>query len=82
MEAFGEELFTSKSPGAVTVGVGPHGITLYKKDLPKYVISFTNILSASSHKRTFKLEYLTEDNKEVLLETKLDSSHIASSLYR
>ncbi|XP_023012570.2 E3 ubiquitin-protein ligase defense repressor 1 [Leptinotarsa decemlineata] len=82
LETFGEELFSTKSIGGTTVGVGPHGITVYKKDHPKQLISFTNILSASSHRRTFKLEYVSMDNKESVLETKLDSSHVASSLYR
>ncbi|VEN42494.1 unnamed protein product [Callosobruchus maculatus] len=81
-EAYGEEVFTAKTGGGAMLGVGPHGITIYKKDQPKQLISFTNILSASSHRRTFKLEYLSEDSKETVLETKLDSSHVASSLYR
>lgn len=82
LETFGEELFGSKSTSNTTLGVGPHGITVYKKDQPKQLISFNNIISASSHKRTFKLEYFTIDDKETVLEVKLDSSHVASSLYR
>lgn len=82
LETFGEELFTSKSSNNTTIGVGPHGITVYKIDQPKQSISFNNIISASSHKRIFKLEYLTAENKETVLEVKLDSSHVASSLYR
>lgn len=81
-ESFGEEMFNTKSQGNVLLGVGPHGITIYEKKKPKQLISFTNIISASSHRRMFKLEYLSVDNKESLLETKLDSSHVASSLYR
>ncbi|XP_076268855.1 E3 ubiquitin-protein ligase defense repressor 1 [Rhynchophorus ferrugineus] len=81
-EAFGEELFT-KIQGNIFMGVGPHGITIYEKNSnDKELISFTNIISASSHRRTFKLEYYECDNKEKVLEVKLDSSHNASSLYR
>ncbi|KAJ8948127.1 hypothetical protein NQ318_008480 [Aromia moschata] len=82
LETFGEELFSTKPQGNVTLGVGPHGVTVYEKNKPKHLISFTNIISASSHRRTFKLEYLSVDNKESVLEVKLDSSHVASSLYR
>lgn len=82
LETFGEELFGCKSVNSTTLGVGPHGITIYTSEQPKQLISFNNIISASSHKRTFKLEYLTIDNKEAVLEVKLDSSHVASSLYR
>lgn len=85
LENFGEELFSSKLSGlsgTVMLGIGPHGVTVYKKDDIKQLISFTSIVSASSHRRTFKLEYLTLDNKETTLEAKLDSSHVASSLYR
>lgn len=81
LETFGEELFSSKCSNT-TLGVGPHGIMVYKKDQAKQLISFNNIISASSHKRIFKLEYFSADNKETVLEVKLDSSHVASSLYR
>lgn len=50
--------------------------------MEKDAISFTNIVSASSHRRTFKLEYFSCENKETVMEVKLDSSHNASSLYR
>lgn len=82
LETFGEELFSSKLTGSTTLGVGPHGITVHKTDQPKQLISFNNIISASSHKRMFKLEYLTAENTDLVLEVKLDSSHVASSLYR
>ncbi|KAJ8978703.1 hypothetical protein NQ317_015951 [Molorchus minor] len=82
LETFGEELFSTKSHGGMSLGVGPHGITIYEKNKVKQLISFTNIISASSHRRIFKLEYLSIDNKESLLEAKLDSNHVASSLYR
>lgn len=81
LETFGEEVFSSKTTGTA-LGVGPHGITVCKKDQPKELISFNNIISASSHKRIFKLEFFTADNAETVLEVKLDSSHVASSLYR
>lgn len=81
-EAYGEELFVDKQ-GTVMVGVGPHGITMYDdRNKEKQLISFTSISSASSNRRTFKLEYLSIDNKETQLEVKLDSCHAASSLYR
>ncbi|XP_060536627.1 E3 ubiquitin-protein ligase MYLIP [Cylas formicarius] len=81
LESFGEEIFKKTHPN-VFVGVGPHGITICEKSKEKQLISFTNIISASSHRRTFKLEYLSVDNQETSLEVKLDSSHAASSLYR
>ncbi|KAJ8925294.1 hypothetical protein NQ315_009123 [Exocentrus adspersus] len=81
-ESFGEEMFNTKPQGNVMLGIGPHGITIYEKTKSKQLISFTNIISASSHRRTFKLEYLSTENKQLLLEMKLDSSHVASSLYR
>jgi E3 ubiquitin-protein ligase MYLIP len=83
-ENFGEETFTVKNHhnNNTVFGIGPHGITMYKKEGEKELISFTNITSASSHKRTFKLEYLTIDNEVAILNIKLDSSHLASSLYR
>ncbi|XP_050296540.1 E3 ubiquitin-protein ligase MYLIP [Anthonomus grandis grandis] len=81
-ESFGEEVFT-KTQGNIYLGVGPHGITIYdKQTLEKQLISFTNIVCASSHRRIFKLEYFSCENKETVLEVKLDSSHNASSLYR
>ncbi|XP_030765154.1 E3 ubiquitin-protein ligase MYLIP-A [Sitophilus oryzae] len=81
-ESFGEELFT-KIQGNIYLGVGPHGITIYEKNSDeKQLISFTNIISASSHRRIFKLEYYDCDTKETVLELKLDSCHNASSLYR
>lgn len=81
-ESFGEEVF-DKTQGNLSIGVGPHGITLYEKNCnEKQLISFTNIVSASSHRRTFKLEYFSCEDKETVLEVKLDSSHNASSLYR
>ncbi|KAL1500774.1 hypothetical protein ABEB36_006219 [Hypothenemus hampei] len=81
-DCFGEEVFT-KTVGNIYLGVGPHGITVYGKSTPeKQAISFTNIVSASSHRRTFKLEYFSCENKETVMEVKLDSCHNASSLYR
>ena len=83
-ENFGEETFAVKTQNNnnAVYGIGPHGITIYGRDEEKELISFTNITSASSHKRTFKLEYLTIDNQVAVLNIKLDSSHMASSLYR
>lgn len=85
LENFGEELFSSKlsgHSGNVMLGIGPHGVTIYKENGTKQLISFTSIVSASSHRRAFKLEYLTIDSKETILEAKLDSGHVANSLYR
>lgn len=80
-ESFGEEMFHAKHCGR-TIGVGPHGISLYEKEKEKQMIPFTAILSASSKRRIFRLEYLFMEKSIMLLEIKLDSSHAASSLYR
>lgn len=80
-ESFGEEMFHAKHCGR-TIGVGPHGISLYEKEKEKQMIPFTAILSASSKRRIFRLEYLYMEKSIMLLEIKLDSSHVASSLYR
>lgn len=82
LEGFGEEMFHSKTSNSPKLGVGPHGISVYEKSKEKQLIPFTAIQSASSHRRTFRLEYLSMENSEALLEIKLDSSHAASSLYR
>lgn len=82
LESFGEEMFHTKTSSNLTLGVGPHGISVYEKSKEKQLIPFTAIQSALSHRRTFRLEYLSMDNREALLEIKLDSSHAASSLYR
>lgn len=81
-DSFGEEMFLAKPNGNVKMGVGPHGISVYEKEKEKHIIPFTAIQSASSHRRIFKLEYLGADNLVAHLETKLDSNHAASSLYR
>lgn len=81
LESFGEEMFHAKHCGR-TIGVGPHGITLYEKEKEKQTIPFTAILSASSKRRCFRLEYLYLEKSSMLLEIKLDTSHAASSLYR
>lgn len=78
-ETYGMELFQAKLLG---LGVGPHGITLFEKSAEKQLISFTNIISASSHRRNFKLEYFAIDNKVTVLDVKLDSCHVATSVYR
>lgn len=82
LDSIGEEMFNSKSNCNIKMGVGPHGISIYEKDKDKHIIPFTAIQSASSHRRVFKLEYLSVDNVVKHLETKLDSNHAASSLYR
>lgn len=85
LNSFGEEMFQTKSTKSnsnIKMGVGPHGISIYEKDKDKYIIPFTAIQSASSQRRIFKLEYLSVDNIVTHLETKLDSNHAASSLYR
>lgn len=81
-DSFGVEMFQTKTQTNITIGVGPHGITMYEKDKEKHVIPFTAIQSASSHRRLFRLSYLCDSNIEKNLEVKLDSSHAASSLYR
>lgn len=83
-EDFGEETFVQKTNNEPIIhGVGPQGITIHKKDSQeKHLISFNNITSASSHKRTFKLEYVNGKGEPAILNIKLESSHLASSLYR
>lgn len=82
LDSFGEEMFLAKPNGNIKMGVGPHGISVYEKDKDKQIIPFTAIQSATSHRRIFKLEYLSADNLLTHLETKLDTNHAASSLYR
>ncbi|XP_017770570.1 PREDICTED: E3 ubiquitin-protein ligase MYLIP [Nicrophorus vespilloides] len=81
LEGFGQEIFQSKPTGSV-LGVGPHGITVYENDKNNQVIPFTAIQSASSHKRMFRLEYTGQEGEVTILETKFDTNHVASSLYR
>lgn len=81
LEGFGQEIFQSKVTGGI-LGVGPHGIAVYEKTKDKQVIPFTAIQSAASNKRMFRLEYIGLDNNFNTLEVKLDSSHVANSLYR
>lgn len=83
LDNFGEEIFTAKPNGGLMVGVGPHGITIHNKTKDeKQVIPFTAIQSASSHRRSFRLGYLSMENSETNLEVKLDSSQAANGLYR
>lgn len=82
-ENYGEEIFHLKPNGGSTmVGVGPHGIALYDAEKEKQIIPFTAIQSASSHRRSFRLGYVSADNEEANLEFKLDSSLAANGLYR
>lgn len=84
-QTYGMELFQAKhvANNIIALGVGPHGITIFEKNTTnKQLISFTNIISASSHRRCFKLEYFSIDNKVTVLEVKLDSCHVATSVYR
>lgn len=64
------------------VGVGPHGIMLYDVNKEKQIVPFTAIQHASSHRRSFRLEYVSMENEETNLEFKLDSSLAANGLYR
>lgn len=32
LESFGEEMFHGKAAGSVTLGVGPHGISVYNNE--------------------------------------------------
>ncbi|KAF2883382.1 hypothetical protein ILUMI_22795 [Ignelater luminosus] len=82
LDSFGEEIFQAKPHGNMMVGVGPHGITIYDKTKEKQLIPFTAIQSASSHRRSFRLGYLSMENVEAHLEVKLDSSQAANGLYR
>lgn len=85
-ETFGEERFhavTKQLPHeSLTIGVGPHGISLSSESRGKQLITFSSIISASSQKRYFRFGYLLEDGSTTELEVKLDSSHLASGLYR
>lgn len=78
LDNFGEELF-HKNP---SLGVGPHGICVYQSGGEKQTIPYTAIQSASSHKRVFRLEYLSVEEQQTVKEVKLDSREAASGLYR
>ncbi|KAK7793034.1 hypothetical protein R5R35_004465 [Gryllus longicercus] len=86
LDNFGEEMFYSKTCSggmAVGLGVGPHGITIYQSDSSeKQSIPYTAIQSAASQRRSFHLTYLSLDGDETLLDVKLESSQVASGLYR
>ncbi|XP_044736041.1 E3 ubiquitin-protein ligase MYLIP [Chrysoperla carnea] len=82
IDSFGEELFMGKPPSNLSLGVGPHGISVYQKDCEKQSIPYTAIQTAQSQKRVFKLEYLNQENEASYLEIKLESSPAASGLYR
>uniref|UniRef100_A0A1B6C8A5 RING-type E3 ubiquitin transferase n=2 Tax=Clastoptera arizonana TaxID=38151 RepID=A0A1B6C8A5_9HEMI len=75
--SFGEELFTCKN---ATIGIGPHGLTLYKPH--QQSIPYTAIRSAASHRRVFQLHYINIDNEESTLELKLENSLAATAVYR
>ncbi|XP_045461188.1 E3 ubiquitin-protein ligase MYLIP [Harmonia axyridis] len=85
-ETFGEERFhavTKQHPHeSLSVGVGPHGISISSENKEKQLITFSSVISASSQKRNFRFGYLLEDGSTTELEVKLDSSHLASGLYR
>ncbi|KAK9873863.1 hypothetical protein WA026_002220 [Henosepilachna vigintioctopunctata] len=85
-ETFGEELFhvaAKQHPHeALTIGVGPHGLSVSSETREKQLITFSSVISACSHKRYFRVGYLQEDGRTTELEVKLDSNHLASGLYR
>ncbi|KAF7389076.1 hypothetical protein HZH66_010213 [Vespula vulgaris] len=85
LDTFGQEMFHSKFGynGISTIGVGPHGITVYRgQDEETQNIPYTAIQSATSQRRMFHLVYLSLDGEETSLDFKLDSSQSASGLYR
>uniref|UniRef100_A0A0C9RSS9 RING-type E3 ubiquitin transferase n=1 Tax=Fopius arisanus TaxID=64838 RepID=A0A0C9RSS9_9HYME len=85
LDTFGQEMFHSKfgSNAVSMIGVGPHGITVYRGDNEeKQNIPYTAIQSATSQRRMFHLIYLSLDGEETSLDFKLDSSQSASGLYR
>lgn len=87
LESFGEEMFHGKrgSISNVTLGIGPHGISIYTPTTEKQVIPYTAIKSASSHRRTLRLEYIsdtTNEDETTVLEVKQESNQAASGLYR
>ncbi|CAH0381699.1 unnamed protein product [Bemisia tabaci] len=84
LPSFGEELFlgkTDRKSESVSVGVGPHGLTVYQ-GTRKQLIPFTAIRSAASQKRAFTLWYFDQFATETTLELKLSSSLSANELYR
>lgn len=85
LDDFGLEIFHTKtssgSPGA-SIGVGPHGLTVYHADSTKQSIPYTAIQSAASQRRSFHLLFLNLDGEETSLDLKLESSQVASGLYR
>ncbi|XP_031845564.2 E3 ubiquitin-protein ligase defense repressor 1 [Nomia melanderi] len=85
LDTFGQEMFHSKFGynGVSMIGVGPHGITVYRSDDEETQnIPYTAIQSATSQRRMFHLVYLSLDGEETSLNFKLDSSQSASGLYR
>lgn len=85
LDTFGQEMFHSKFGynGVSMIGVGPHGITVYRNDGEETQnIPYTAIQSATSQRRMFHLVYLSLDGEETSLNFKLDSSQSASGLYR
>ncbi|KAI4488973.1 hypothetical protein M0804_004471, partial [Polistes exclamans] len=85
LDTFGQEMFHSKFGynGISTIGVGPHGITVYRgQDEETQNIPYTAIQSATSQRRMFHLVYLSLDGEETSLDFKLDSSQSATGLYR
>lgn len=86
LDNFGEEMFHSKTcngGSVVGLGVGPHGITVYQNDTSeKQSIPYTAIERAASQRRSFHLTYLSLEGEETVLDVKLESSQVASGLYR
>lgn len=86
LDSFGEEIFHGKRGSiSITLGVGPHGISIYMPSTDKQVISYTAIKSASSSRRILRLEYMsdnTNENETTVLEVKQETSQAASGLYR
>lgn len=86
LDSFGEEIFHGKRGSiSITLGVGPHGISIYMPSTDKQVVSYTAIKSASSSRRILRLEYMsdnTNENETTVLEVKQETSQAASGLYR
>ncbi|XP_049764004.1 E3 ubiquitin-protein ligase MYLIP [Schistocerca nitens] len=84
LEDFGEEVFQTKTSngGRCSLGVGPHGLSVYHPDSTKQSIPYTAIQSAASQRRSFHLLYLDLDSNEATLDLKLETSQAASGLYR
>ncbi|XP_013100579.2 E3 ubiquitin-protein ligase MYLIP [Stomoxys calcitrans] len=85
LPGYGEEVFygftVGESSQRCDIAVGAHGIRVSTVDSDKN-IPFSAIAAAKSFKRTFKLEYVDDNNDRREIDIKLPKHCIAEGLYR